>query len=133
MERLMKSRRFTTPQVFATFSAVVCSVLIPALAWADPPVIDVWYGSSQPFGQNGDPQVWVNILGNVSDVDGDLSLLEYRLNGVHRNPRTVELPQADPIADEYRERFLATAGPILEELENFKTTQLATIAYSDNK
>lgn len=54
---------------------------------------------------------------------------EYRINGVHRNPRTVKLPKADPIADRYRDRFLATAGPILEELEQFKSTQLATIGF----
>ena len=53
---------------------------------------------------------------------------EYRINGVHRNPRTVALPQADPIAEKYRERFLAAATPILEELERFKSTQLATVA-----
>jgi murein DD-endopeptidase MepM/ murein hydrolase activator NlpD len=56
---------------------------------------------------------------------------EYRLNGVHRNPRTVKLPQADPIADKYRERFLASAAPILEELERFKSTQLASVSYAD--
>ncbi len=56
---------------------------------------------------------------------------EYRINGVHRNPRTVKLPKADPIADRYRDRFLATAGPILEELEQFKSTQLATIAFAN--
>ena len=55
---------------------------------------------------------------------------EYRLNGVHRNPRTVKLPQADPIDDQYRQRFLTGAEPILQELEKFKNTQLATIAYS---
>jgi murein DD-endopeptidase MepM/ murein hydrolase activator NlpD len=55
---------------------------------------------------------------------------EYRLNGVHRNPRTVALPQADPIDDQYRQRFLAAVEPILQELEHFKNTQLATIAYS---
>ena len=54
---------------------------------------------------------------------------EYRLNGVHRNPRTVKLPQADPIAEKYREQFLTTAAPILEELERFKSTQLASVAY----
>jgi len=52
---------------------------------------------------------------------------EYRVNGVHRNPRTVALPQADPIDDKYRQRFLADSKPILEELENFKSTQLASI------
>jgi murein DD-endopeptidase MepM/ murein hydrolase activator NlpD len=56
---------------------------------------------------------------------------EYRINGVHRNPRTVDLPKADPISDVYRQRFLASAGPILEELEHFKNTQLASIAYVD--
>ena len=55
---------------------------------------------------------------------------EYRLNGVHRNPRTVSLPDAEPIADKYRERFLAEAAPILEELDKFKSTQVASIAYS---
>mgnify|MGYP001812271763 CR=1 FL=1 len=55
---------------------------------------------------------------------------EYRVNGVHRNPRTVSLPDAEPIASEYRARFLAEAAPILEELEKFKSTQVASIAYS---
>ena len=55
---------------------------------------------------------------------------EYRLNGVHRNPRTVALPDAEPIAAEYREQFLAEAAPILEELESFKRTRVASIAYS---
>ena len=56
---------------------------------------------------------------------------EYRLNGVHRNPRTVDLPDADPIAEKYRERFFSEAAPILEELEKFKRTQVATIARDD--
>ncbi len=55
---------------------------------------------------------------------------EYRINGVHRNPRTVDLPDAEPIANEYRDRFLAEAAPILEELDQFKRTQVASIAYS---
>ena len=55
---------------------------------------------------------------------------EYRLNGVHRNPRTVSLPDAEPIAEKYRQRFLAEAAPILEELEKFKSTQVASIAFN---
>jgi murein DD-endopeptidase MepM/ murein hydrolase activator NlpD len=50
---------------------------------------------------------------------------EYRLNGVHRNPRTVQLPQADPIKEEYRADFLAAAEPILNELLQYKRTQVA--------
>lgn len=43
------------------------------------PIINVWYNSSQSFGQPGKPQVWVNILGNVSDPDG-INWLRYTLN-----------------------------------------------------
>ena len=44
------------------------------------PVVDVWYGPVQHFGQIGLPQPIVNILGNVSDPDGVASL-SYSLNG----------------------------------------------------
>ena len=54
---------------------------------------------------------------------------EYRLNGVHRNPRTVKLPQADPIKDEYRADFLAAAEPILDELLQYKRTQVALLTH----
>ena len=55
---------------------------------------------------------------------------EYRLNGVHRNPRTVDLPDAEPIDEQYREKFMATAEPILKELELFKSTQTPSVAYN---
>lgn len=51
---------------------------------------------------------------------------EYRLNGVHRNPRTVKLPQADPIKPELMSDFRASTAPILAELERFKETRLAS-------
>ena len=57
---------------------------------------------------------------------------EYRLNGVHRNPRTVALPKADPIDERYRADFMADTASIIEELEQFKRTQLASVAYSAN-
>lgn len=53
---------------------------------------------------------------------------EYRLNGVHRNPRTVDLPQADPIKEAYRADFLAKSEPILDELLQYKRTQVALAA-----
>jgi murein DD-endopeptidase MepM/ murein hydrolase activator NlpD len=70
----------------------------------------------------------IGYVGATGLVTGAHLHYEYRINGVHRNPRTVKLPQADPIADKYRQEFLAASGPILEELEHFKRTQLATIA-----
>ncbi len=56
---------------------------------------------------------------------------EYRVSGVHRNPRTVKLPQADPIAEKYRDQFFTSAEPILEELEQFKRTKIASVAYGN--
>ncbi len=47
---------------------------------ADAPTIDVWYGPTQNFGQNGKPQEWVNILGRVSGPL-PITLLTYSLNG----------------------------------------------------
>lgn len=44
------------------------------------PVIDVWQGPLQYFGQRGVPQKWINILGNVSDSD-TVQSLSYTLNG----------------------------------------------------
>jgi len=74
----------------------------------------------------------IGYVGKTGLVTGVHLHYEYRLNGVHRNPRTVKLPQADPIADEYRQRFLASAAPLLEELESFKNTQLAAVARLSN-
>ena len=45
-----------------------------------PPLINVWYGSSQVFGHLGDPQRRISILGRVSDGNGVKSL-KYSLNG----------------------------------------------------
>ncbi len=51
-----------------------------AFANTSAPVINIWYGPDQIFGNNGIPQAWVNILGNVSDYSG-ITALSYRLNG----------------------------------------------------
>ena len=48
-------------------------------ATAGGPQIDVWYGDSQSFGALGNPQVFINVLGQVSDSDG-VSTLTYSLN-----------------------------------------------------
>ena len=69
----------------------------------------------------------IGYVGATGMVTGAHLHYEYRLNGVHRNPRTVKLPQADPIAEKYRQEFLTKSEPILEELEKFKRTQLASI------
>jgi exosortase len=49
------------------------------------PVIDVWYGDVQILGQNGIPQPYVNILGNVS-ASGRIASLTQSLNGGPEQP-----------------------------------------------
>jgi len=70
----------------------------------------------------------IGYVGKTGLVTGVHLHYEYRLNGVHRNPRTVQLPQADPIRDEYRDDFLASVEPILDELLQYKRTQVASLA-----
>ena len=50
---------------------------------------------------------------------------EFRVNGVHRNPLTVKLPQAAPIPAAYKQDFLATSRPRLAQLDAVKRTAVA--------
>ncbi|SFD74146.1 Murein DD-endopeptidase MepM and murein hydrolase activator NlpD, contain LysM domain [Thiohalospira halophila DSM 15071] len=50
---------------------------------------------------------------------------EFRVNGVHRNPVTVDLPRADPIDPAHRAAFEARAEPLLSRLDLLQRTRLA--------
>lgn len=50
--------------------------------------INVWYGASQNFGGRGNPQQWVNILGNASATTG-ITSLTYSLRGGPEMPLTL--------------------------------------------
>jgi len=50
---------------------------------------------------------------------------EYRLNGVHRNPRTVPLPEAAPVADKYRDQFMEASRPLIARLDAINPPRLA--------
>ncbi len=70
--------------VIAASVIIIPTRLLPLYAkYTDktPPVITVWYGQHQHFGQNGLAQRWVNVLGNASDPQSSISKLSYRLNG----------------------------------------------------
>ncbi|MDP7270209.1 MAG: M23 family metallopeptidase [Gammaproteobacteria bacterium] len=43
---------------------------------------------------------------------------EYRKNGVHKNPRTVNLPDASPINPAFKEDFLRVAQPLISVLDD---------------
>ncbi len=65
-----------------TFSRTVLFAVIALVAHSvnAAPTITVWYGANQSFGQLGNPQTAINILGNVSDPNG-IQSLSYTLNG----------------------------------------------------
>ncbi|QGX39202.1 peptidase M23 [Permianibacter aggregans] len=42
---------------------------------------------------------------------------EFLVNGVHRNPRTVPLPQAEPVPAAEKDRFIAATAPVLATLD----------------
>jgi murein DD-endopeptidase MepM/ murein hydrolase activator NlpD len=87
-------------------------------------VLKVGVGSRVRQGQT------IGFVGKTGLATANHLHYEYRLNGVHRNPRTVDLPDAEPIDEQYRERFMAVAEPILKELKQFKSTRAPSVAYN---
>jgi hypothetical protein len=51
-------------------------------------VINIWYGRHQVFGKLGNPQRWVNILGNLVEPN-EIATLTYSLNGGREYPLSV--------------------------------------------
>ena len=49
---------------------------------------------------------------------------EFVVNGVHRNPRTVPLPKAEPLLDDKLARFQAEAAPLQNRLGRLESASL---------
>ena len=67
----------------------------------------------------------IGYLGSTGMVTGAHLHYEFLVNGVHRNPRTVKLPQAEPIDPQQRQSFFDLAAVRLEQLNNNKRIMLA--------
>lgn len=67
----------------------------------------------------------IGYLGSTGMVTGAHLHYEFLVNGVHRNPRTVELPKADPIDAAERKAFEEIAAVRLQQLNNNKRIMLA--------
>ena len=52
---------------------------------------------------------------------------EFRVAGVQRNPLTVPMPQAFPIAAQYKNDFLAAAAPLTTQLDMLQGLNLASV------
>jgi len=67
----------------------------------------------------------IGYIGSSGLATGPHLHYEFRVNGVHRNPLTVKLPSAAPIAKKYRSDFKATAETLISQLTLRKQETIA--------
>ena len=70
----------------------------------------------------------IGYVGQTGLASGTHLHYEYRVIDVHRKPRTVKLPQAEPIAAQYLDDFLDKSGALLSRLDIVRRTQLAAVS-----
>lgn len=69
----------------------------------------------------------IGYVGRSGAATGPHLHYEYLVNGVHKNPRTVLLPDAAPISDGYRAEFRSQSGQLLSKLDRAGAATVAAL------
>jgi murein DD-endopeptidase MepM/ murein hydrolase activator NlpD len=95
--------------------------------------ISTLYGHMSRFarglkqGQRVKQGTTIGYVGMSGAATGPHLHYEYRVNGVHQNPRTVPLPVAAPIAPQYVEEFHSKSGEVLAALDKEHDQAVAAV------
>ena len=85
------------------------------------------FGKARVGGRVGQGEV-IGYVGKSGLATGPHLHYEYRVNGAHRNPRTVPLPPADPIPPDAHDDFRSTTATLWQQLDLYRRDPIVTAA-----